>query len=112
MVVLTVERPLVGDIVHEQNAHGATVVCRGNCPEALLASGIPDLELDTLTIKLDRPNLEVDTNGGDERGGEGVLTEPQQTARLADARVTNQEELDLKKRDRLLAMKTQLRICE
>lgn len=66
MVVLTVERPLVGNIVHEQNAHGTTVVCRGNCPEALLPGGIPDLELDTLAVELDRPNLEVDSDGGDE----------------------------------------------
>jgi hypothetical protein len=31
-----------------------------------LASGIPDLQLDALSIKLNGPDLEVDTDSGDE----------------------------------------------
>jgi hypothetical protein len=37
----TVERPLVGDVVHEQYAHSAAVIRGGNRPEALLAGSVP-----------------------------------------------------------------------
>ena len=56
---------------------------------------VPDLEFDALAIELDSANLEVDADGGDERGRERVFAEAQQTARLAYARVANKQELDL-----------------
>jgi hypothetical protein len=76
----TVEAPLIGDIVDEQDAHGAAVVGSGDGAETLLAGGVPDLQLDALAVELDGPYLEVDADGGDEGGGERVFTEAEETA--------------------------------
>ena len=81
----TVETPLIGHIIDEKNAHSTAVVCRGDGSKTFLACGIPYLQLHALAIELDRPDLEVDADGGDERRSEGVFTEAQKTARLADA---------------------------
>ena len=64
--ILTIERALIRDVVNQQYAHRAAVVCRRDCPESLLACRIPYLQLDPLPIQLDRPDLEVDANGCDE----------------------------------------------
>lgn len=96
----TVKGSLVGHVVDEQDAHGAAVVGGGDGPEALLAGGVPDLELDALAIELDGADLEVDADGGDEGGGEGVLAEAQQAAGLAHARVAYEQELNLEGEER------------
>jgi hypothetical protein len=62
-----------------------------------LSGGIPDLQLNTLAVQLNRPDLEVDTDGGDKGWRERVFAKAQQAARLADARVADKKELDLKK---------------
>jgi hypothetical protein len=85
----TVETLLIRHIVDQQNTHGTTVVSGSDGAEALLASGIPDLQLDALVVELDGADLEVNADGGDERGGEAVFAESQQTARFADARVAD-----------------------
>lgn len=74
---LTVKRPLIRNIIHEQNPHSPPIICRGDGPEALLSCGVPYLQLDALAVELDGPDLEVDADGRDERGRERVLAEPQ-----------------------------------
>ena len=91
----TVERALVCGVVDEQDAHGSTVVGGGDGAETLLTGRIPDLELDPLAIEFDRTDFEVDADRGDEGRGEGILAEAQKTARLADTRVADQQQLDL-----------------
>ena len=86
---------MICDVVYKQDTHGTSVVSSCDSAEALLSSGIPYLQLHTLAVKLDRADLEVDSDGGDEGGGEGVFAEAQQTARFADARVADKEQLDL-----------------
>ena len=54
-----------------------------------MPSGIPYLQLHALAVKLDRADLEVDSDSGNEGGSEGVFTEAQQTARFADAGVAD-----------------------
>lgn len=76
----TVERALICDIVDQQNSHSTSVISSCDSPEAFLSGGIPYLELHPLSIQLDRPNLEVDTDGRDERWRERVLAESKQTA--------------------------------
>ena len=44
--------------------------------EPLLAGRVPNLQLDLLPPQLDRLDLEVDPDCGDEGGVEGVLGEP------------------------------------
>lgn len=86
---LTLERSLVGDVVNEENAHGAAIVGCRDGSESFLASSVPYLQLHTLAIELNGPDLEVDTDGCDEGGRERVLTKPQQAARFAHARVAD-----------------------
>lgn len=43
-------------------------------------SSVPDLEFDALAIELDSANLEVDSNGGDERWRERVVREAKKQA--------------------------------
>jgi len=71
----TVERPLIGHIVDQQNSHRTTVIRRSDGPEAFLPSRIPDLELNTLPVELDGSDLEVDANRRDEGWRERVLAE-------------------------------------
>ena len=49
-VLDVVEALLVGDVVHQHDAHGAPVVGRGDSPEPLLTRRVPDLKLDLLSI--------------------------------------------------------------
>ena len=39
--VLTIERTLVGDVVHQQDPHSSTIVCSCDCPKPLLSSSVP-----------------------------------------------------------------------
>ena len=54
---------VLADVVDEQGAHCAAVVCRGDGAVPLLAGGIPDLRLDGLGVDLDRPGRELDADG-------------------------------------------------
>lgn len=91
----TVEGSLVGNVVDQQDAHGAAVVGGRDGAEALLAGRVPDLQLGALSVQLNGADLEVDADGRDKRRRERVLAEAQQAARLADARVANEEQFDL-----------------
>ena len=53
-----------------------------------------NLQLHCLAIELDRPDLEVHTNGRNVALGIGVVGEPQQQARFPNARVANQQQLE------------------
>jgi hypothetical protein len=85
----TVETLLICDVVDKEDTHGTSVVSSCNGAEALLSCGIPYLQLHALAVKLDRADLEVDSDGGNEGGSEGVFAETQQTARFADAGVAD-----------------------
>lgn len=93
----TVETLLICDVVYKQDSHSASVVSSCDGAEALLARSIPYLQLHTLAVKLDRANLKVDSDSGDEGGSEGVFAEAQQTAGFADAGIAYEEQLDLHK---------------
>lgn len=51
------------------------------------------MELDGLSLEVDGTDLEVDTDGRDVALGVGVVGESQEETRLANTRVTDQEEL-------------------
>lgn len=67
---------------------------RSDCPEPLLASGVPDLQFDGLAVQLDGADLEIDPNGGNVRLGVCVVGETEQETGLAHAGVSNQEQLE------------------
>ena len=74
------KRLLVGNIEHEQDAHRTTVVGGGDGAETLLTRRVPDLQLDALAIQLNGADLEVNADGGDERGRPGIIAEAEQQA--------------------------------
>ena len=103
------ERLLVGDVVNKKNAHGAAVVSGGDSSKPFLmvvlanilqnkrmnarmtfylAGGVPNLQLAALVVNFDGADLEIDADGGDERGVEGVVGEAEQQAALADTRIS------------------------
>lgn len=57
---------------------------------------VPNLQLHALAVKFDGADFEVDANGGDEGGSEGVFTEAQETAGFAYSGVADEEEFDLR----------------
>lgn len=73
---LTVKWTLICDIINKEYAHCSPVISRRNRPKPFLPSRIPNLEFDTLAVQLNRANLEVDANCGDERRCKGILAEP------------------------------------
>lgn len=54
---------VLADVVDQQGAHCAAVVCGGDGAVSLLAGGIPDLSLDGLGVDLDGPGSEFDADG-------------------------------------------------
>lgn len=54
---------------------GSFVVRSGDGLEAFLASSVPNLELDLLTININGLNFEVNTNGGHEVISELIVGE-------------------------------------
>lgn len=93
--VLTLERPLIGHIVDQENAHRATVVGGGDGSKTFLASCVPNLQFHSLSVQLDRTDLEVNSDGCNEGRSERVLAKAQQTARLAHTGIPDQQQLDL-----------------
>ena len=57
-------------------------------------SPIAHLKFDLFASQLDRLDLEVDADGGNEGGVESVVGEPEEDASLADAGVADQEQLE------------------
>lgn len=84
----------VGDIVHDADTVGTTVVRASDGSEAFLASGIPDLELYGLAIEFYRSDFEINTDSGNVRLRIGIVGKPQKKAGLSDTRVSDEEELE------------------
>lgn len=89
-----VEGLLVGDVVHDDDAVGASVVAAGDGAETLLASSVPNLELDLDSADGNGPDLEVDTDRRDEGVGEDVVRETEQKAALSDATISDDQQLE------------------
>mmetsp|Transcript_2883 Transcript_2883/g.8308 ORF Transcript_2883/g.8308 Transcript_2883/m.8308 type:complete len:245 (-) Transcript_2883:2377-3111(-) len=88
------ERLRVGHVVDDDDAVRAAVVAARDCAEALLACRVPDLQLDCLSIQLDRPDLKVNADGGDVRLSVRVVGEAEEQAGLTHATVANQHQLE------------------
>jgi hypothetical protein len=80
--------------VSEHNAHSPSVVGLRDGFESLLASRIPNLEPDFIFANGNSLNLEIDSDCGEMRSHEIILTEPEEHVRLADAAVANHEQFD------------------
>ena len=56
-----VKSAFLGAVVDEDDAHGSLIVGLCDGSESLLSSCVPDLELDSLVLHINRLDLEVDT---------------------------------------------------
>eukprot|EP00303_Exanthemachrysis_gayraliae_P009107 CAMPEP_0206003608 /NCGR_PEP_ID=MMETSP1464-20131121/3468_1 /ASSEMBLY_ACC=CAM_ASM_001124 /TAXON_ID=119497 /ORGANISM="Exanthemachrysis gayraliae, Strain RCC1523" /LENGTH=533 /DNA_ID=CAMNT_0053376987 /DNA_START=147 /DNA_END=1744 /DNA_ORIENTATION=+ len=84
----------VGHVVHHDDAVGTAVVAARDGAEALLARGVPDLQLDGLAVELDGADLKVHADGRDVRLRVSVVGEAEEEARLAYAAVADEDELE------------------
>ena len=73
----------------------ASIIRPCNRLKPLLSSRIPDLQLDALAVQLDGADFEVDADGADVRGGEGVFGKAEETVGFADTGVADDEQLHL-----------------
>jgi len=89
------KRSAVRYVVHQQNSLSTAEVGGGDGAETLLPRGIPDLQLDSFPIDLHVLDLEVNTDGGNESGREGVICVSKQQASFAHAGVSDHEQLTL-----------------
>lgn len=85
---------LVGNVIHEQEAHGSSVVGCGDRTVALLARCVPDLQLDPLVMAVDSLDLEVDAHSADEGRCERVIRVAEQEGCLAHTAVANKQKLE------------------
>lgn len=96
----------VGDVVGHDDSVSALVVAAGDGLEALLAGGVPNLELNGLSVDIDGPDFlqtwlareggtyEVDSDCGHEVVCEHVVGESEQQGGLSDSGVSNQQHLE------------------
>ena len=94
-VANTLEGAAIGDVIDENDPLCPAEVGGGDGAEALLAGGIPDLEFDALVVDFNVFDFEVDSDGCDKGGGEGVVGVSEEEAGFSDARVSYHEEFDL-----------------
>lgn len=88
-----VERVHVRHIVNDADTVSATVVRGSDGSETLLTGGVPNLQLHCLSIELDGPDFEVDTDGRYVTLRVCVVSKTQQKTRLSDTGVSDEEEL-------------------
>mmetsp|Transcript_13674 Transcript_13674/g.22337 ORF Transcript_13674/g.22337 Transcript_13674/m.22337 type:complete len:155 (-) Transcript_13674:43-507(-) len=89
------ERPAIGHVVDEQDSLRAAEVGGGDRAKSLLTRRVPNLELDSLAVDFYVLDLEVDADGGDEGGGEGVVGVTEEEASFSDAGIADHEQLAL-----------------
>lgn len=83
-----------GDVVDKESSNGAPIVRSGNRTEVLLASRVPDLELDVFAADLDSLCPEFDTDCYVVSRPRFIFDELQHHTRLADARVADHDEFE------------------
>ena len=89
------ERSAVRHVVHKQDALSSAEIGRGDGAETLLPRSIPNLQLDSLAVDLHILDLEINTNGGNESGGEGVICVTQKQASFAHTGISDHEQFAL-----------------
>jgi hypothetical protein len=80
------------DGVGENDAHGSSVVCLGDCFELLLASCVPDLETYFMVSDSDGFYLEIYSDGGEMRCHESVIAKLEQHIGFANSTVPDNKQ--------------------
>lgn len=81
-------------VINDHDPIGSTVVCARYCSKPLLPCGIPDLQLHNFSIDVNSLETEIDSYCSDVALGELIVSKPQKKARLSNARVTYEDQLD------------------
>mmetsp|Transcript_17737 Transcript_17737/g.27392 ORF Transcript_17737/g.27392 Transcript_17737/m.27392 type:complete len:256 (-) Transcript_17737:53-820(-) len=89
-----VKRLLIRYIIDDDNPMRTAVIRRGNSTETFLSCCIPDLQLDSLSVKLNSADFEINSNGRDVGFSVGIICEPKQQTRFSDAGVSNKEQFE------------------
>mmetsp|Transcript_29935 Transcript_29935/g.63811 ORF Transcript_29935/g.63811 Transcript_29935/m.63811 type:complete len:305 (+) Transcript_29935:896-1810(+) len=89
-----VERGLLRDVVHQQGTHSTPVVCAGDRPVPLLASRVPNLSFDRLSVHLHAPGCELNPNGGLGLQHKLIARETTEKLRLSHRRVPDEDDLE------------------
>ena len=92
--VHAVERVSICDVVNHDDTVSALVVRGGDGLESLLTSCVPNLQLAHFVVRLESPDLEINTDCWHEIVVELVVRESEEEARLADSGVSNHENLE------------------
>lgn len=82
---------VLADVVNEQRADCATVVCGGDGAVTLLSGCVPDLRLDRLVVDLDATGRELYTDGGLAVKRELIAGESAEKIGLSDTRVSDKD---------------------
>jgi len=85
-----VEGDFVGDVIDDDDPVSASVIRTGDGTEPLLASSVPNLQLDRFAVDVESSYFKVHTNGADVRVGVGVIGESKEEARFSHSRISNQ----------------------
>lgn len=89
------EASAIGHVVHQEDALCSPKVAGGDGSKPFLPRGIPDLKLDAFAVDFDVFDFEVDADGGDEGGGEGVVGVAEEEAGFTDAGIADHEQFAL-----------------
>merc|ERR1711934_477138 len=89
-----IERHLIRDIKHHNDAVGAPVVAARNRAESLLSRCVPDLQLHPLPVDCDRLYLKIHSNCAYKAVCEHIVRKPEQQTTLAYSTIPNDEELE------------------
>jgi hypothetical protein len=96
----------IPDVINNGNAVGASVVGGRKRAKALLPCGIPDLEFDIFAVNCTCVNFEVNTDGREMNIGEIGFDDSRQERALANACVSDNDdlcELERKQTEKMLA---------
>ena len=93
MIYKYTNHPVVVQFILLREKH-VPVVSGGDGAEPFLTRRIPNLQLDLLPVQFDGSDFEVDADGGNEGGVEGVLGEPEQDAGLSHPWIADQQQFE------------------
>ena len=82
-----------GDVINKKRTDGTTVVWASDGPKILLAGSVPDLQLYSFVLDRDCLSSKLNSNGYIMSGTGFTLNELEDDTGLADASVTDNDEL-------------------
>ena len=92
-VIKILKSLLLEQVKYQNNAFSPLVVCICDSAVALLASSVPNLELDFTSLQLEGSESEVNSDSGGIVLNKVIIRKPYQDTRLADTTVAQEHNL-------------------